>query len=145
MATMLSPHFALEELIATEHRQFDNQPPPAVRSVLAETAAHMEQVRHILGDRVISVSSGYRCPALNAAVGSTPGSAHLTGNAVDFNCFGFGDPLEVARAIEGAGLVYDQLIQEFGRWTHISFDQRSRGQSLTIDGQGVRPGLLPIR
>ena len=145
MATMLSPHFALEELIATEHRQFDNQPPPDVRIVLADTAARMEQVRHVLGDRVISVSSGYRCPALNAAVGSTPGSAHITGHAVDFNCLGFGEPLAVAHAIEGAGLVYDQLIHEYGRWAHISFDPRSRGQSLTIDGRGVRSGLLPIR
>ncbi len=145
MTTWLSPHFALEELIATEHRQFDNRPPPDVLVVLAETATHMEAVRHALGDRVISVSSGYRCPALNAAVGSAPGSAHLTGHAVDFQCLNLGSPLEVARAIARAGLAYDQLIHEFGRWVHISFDPRLRRQILTIDSQGVRAGLSPIR
>jgi zinc D-Ala-D-Ala carboxypeptidase len=144
MTTWLTPHFALEELVATDHRQFDNQPPPAVRAVLGETAARMEE-RRVLGDRVISISSGYRCPALNAAVGSSPGSAHVTGHAVDFSCLSLGEPLDVARAIEQAGIVCDQLIHEFGRWAHISFDPRLRGQTLTIDSQGVRPGLLPIR
>ena len=145
MTTWLSPHFALEELIATEHRQFDNQPPPEVRAAPVDTASRMEAVRHALGDRVISISSGYRCPALNAAVGSTPGSAHLTGHAVDFQCLSLGAPLEVARVIARAGLAYDQLIHEFGRWVHISFDPRLRGQTLTIDRQGVRAGLSPIR
>ena len=51
-----------EELAATQHREIDNRPPPEVVATLRTTAARMEQVRRLLGDRVISVSSGYRCP-----------------------------------------------------------------------------------
>lgn len=141
MATWLSPHFALEELTATQHRQFDNQAPPQVLTALKQTAVRMEVVRRLLGDRVISVSSGYRSPALNAAVGGAPASAHLLGYAVDFNCFGYGPPNEVCRAIAASDLPFDQLIEE-GRWAHIAFDPRMRRQVLTKSaGGGYQAGL----
>lgn len=140
MTTWLSPHFALEELIATLHRQYDNHPPSTVRAVLAQTAMQMETVRHLLGDHPLSISSGYRCPALNRAVGGAVNSAHLAGHAVDFNCYRFGPPLKVCRAIAASDLPFDQLIEE-GSWTHISFDPRSRRQVLTKIGAGYGSGL----
>jgi zinc D-Ala-D-Ala carboxypeptidase len=140
MTTWLSPHFALEELIATQHRQYDNRPPPAVRAVLAQTATRMEAVRHLLGDHTVSVSSGYRCPELNRAVGGAATSAHLAGHAVDFNCYGFGAPLEVCRAIAASDLLFDQVIEE-GSWIHLSFDPRSRRRVLTKVGAGYASGL----
>jgi zinc D-Ala-D-Ala carboxypeptidase len=141
MATQLTPHFAVEELSCTQHREFDNTPPPEVVGTLRTTAARMEQVRRLLGDRVISVSSGYRCRALNRAVGGARTSAHLTGDAVDFNCYGFGDPLAVCRALAESDLSFDQLIEE-GSWVHVSFDPRMRRQVLTRrDGGGYGLGL----
>jgi hypothetical protein len=141
MATPLTAHFALEELSCTDHREFDNTPPPEVVAQLRLTAARMEEVRRLLGDRTISVSSGYRCRALNRAVGGAATSAHLTGHAVDFNCYGFGDPLAVCRALAGSSLPFDQLIEE-GRWVHISFDPRLRRQVLTKrEGGGYGLGL----
>jgi hypothetical protein len=141
MATQLTAHFALEELSCTQHRALDNTPPPEVVAQLRLTAARMEEVRRLLGERVISVSSGYRCRALNRAVGGASTSAHLTGHAVDFNCYGFGDPLSVCRAIAESNLVFDQLIEE-GSWIHISFDPRLRRQVLTKrDGGGYGLGL----
>jgi hypothetical protein len=105
----------------------------------------MEAVRKLLGDRPISVSSGYRSPALNRAVAGSRRSAHLTGHAVDFNCYGFGDPLEVCRAIAESDLAFDQLIEE-GTWIHVSFHPRLRRQVLTrrADG-GYALGLPPPR
>jgi len=139
--TKLTAHFALEELACTQHREFDNTPPPEVVANLRTTAARMEEVRRLLGDRVISVTSGYRCPALNRAVGGARTSAHLTGHAVDFHCYGFGDARAVCQAIAAAGIPFDQLIQE-GSWTHISFDPRLRRQVLTRrDGGGYALGL----
>ena len=67
--TPLSPHFTLEELTVTLHREIDNHPTPEIVSALTDTAKWMEVVRRVLGDKVITVSSGYRSPALNAAVG----------------------------------------------------------------------------
>ena len=142
MATPLTGHFALEELCCTEHREFDNTPPPEVVGNLRLTAARMEDVRRRLGDRVISVSSGYRCPALNRAVGGASTSAHLTGHAVDFNCYGFGDPLAVCRTLASSDLRFDQLIEE-GSWVHISFDPRARRQVLTKRPDGGYGAGLP--
>ncbi|RAK61829.1 peptidase M15 [Phenylobacterium hankyongense] len=140
MATWLTAHFALEELACTEHREFDNTPPPEVVATLRMTAARMEEVRRRLGERVITVSSGYRSRALNRAVGGSKTSAHLTGHAVDFNCYGFGEPLEVCRALAGSDLAFDQLIEE-GGWVHLSFDPRLRRQVLTKRPGGYGLGL----
>jgi zinc D-Ala-D-Ala carboxypeptidase len=126
----LSPHFSLEEMQATQHREIDNSAPPDVVARLRNTALHLETVRSLLGDRVITVSSGFRCRALNRAVGGAATSAHLTGDAVDFNCFGFGSPLEICRLLAASGLAFDQMIEE-GTWVHLSFDPRLRRQILT--------------
>jgi hypothetical protein len=142
MATRLTAHFALEELACTQHREFDNTPPPEVVATLRNTAAQMEAVRRLLGDRPISVSSGYRCRALNRAVGGVRTSAHLSGHAVDFNCYGFGDPLAVCRAVAASDLPFDQLIEE-GSWVHISFDPRMRRQVLTRRRDGSYGRGLP--
>jgi zinc D-Ala-D-Ala carboxypeptidase len=141
MATWLTAHFALQELSCTQHRELDNSPPPEVVATLRTTAARMEEVRRLLGGRVITVTSGYRCPALNRAVGGSRTSAHLTGHAVDFNCHGFGDPLAICRALSGSALPFDQLIEE-GTWVHLSFDPRLRRQVLTRGRDGrYRLGL----
>jgi hypothetical protein len=135
MTTWLTAHFALEELACTEHREFDNTPPPDVVPTLRATALRMEEVRRLLGDRPITVSSGYRSRALNRAVGGARTSAHLLGHAVDFNCYRFGSPLKVCRAIAESDVAFDQLIEE-GTWVHISFDPRLRRQILTRRSDG---------
>jgi hypothetical protein len=129
MTNQLTAHFALEELSVTQHREFDNTPPAEVVDILKDTATRMEAVRRILGDRVISVSSGYRCRALNRAVGGAATSAHLTGHAIDFNCYEFGDPVAVCRRLAASDIAFDQMIEE-GTWCHISFDPRLRRQVL---------------
>jgi zinc D-Ala-D-Ala carboxypeptidase len=140
MATQLTPHFSLEELQATQHREIDNAAPSSLIPILTDTATRMEAVRTLLGDRVITVSSGYRCPALNTAVGGSPTSAHMSGHAVDFNCYGFGDPLAVCRALAASDIPFDQVIREY-TWTHISFDPRMRRQTLTAQRGHYVDGL----
>ena len=140
MPTPLSVHFSLEELCATQHRDIPNRPPAVVADTLRATATCMEVVRRLLDDRVISVTSGYRCRALNRAVGGASTSAHLAGHAVDFNCFGFGDPLAICRRLAASDLAFDQIIEE-GTWVHISFDPRLRRQVLTRRAGGYGLGL----
>jgi hypothetical protein len=140
----LSEHFTLEELIASQtaaRRRIDNTPSAAIVEALRETAQAMEAVRSLLGDRPITISSGYRSAALNRAIGGARNSAHVRGRAVDFNCFGFGAPIDVCRAIAGSGVPFDQMIEE-GTWVHVSFDPKLRRQILTkAPGWGYRPGL----
>jgi zinc D-Ala-D-Ala carboxypeptidase len=144
---LLSPHFTLEEMIASQEavrRGIDNTPPPDVLENLRQTCAKMEEVRTILGNRPIHVNSGFRCLALNTAIGGSATSAHMTGHAVDFICPRFGGPHAVCEALRAADLGYDQIIHEFGAWTHISFDPRLRREAKTIfnDGKGYQNGIL---
>lgn len=140
MATWLSPHFSLEELVVTQQRGLDNTPDSEAFKNLKHTAKRMEQVRSLLGDKVIVVTSGYRSLAVNRAVGGARASAHLHGNAADFVCHGFGTPRQICRVLAASNLTFDQLIEE-GSWVHISFDPKGRRQMLTKKGAGYVDGL----
>jgi hypothetical protein len=136
--TRVTDHFTLEELTQSEtaaRRRIDNTPSSAVVENLTRTAQTLEQVRALLGARPVLISSGYRSPALNAAVGGATNSAHMTGLAADFLCPGFGNPLEICRKIAASNIFFDQLIQE-GTWVHIGLAaaaQKSRQQVLTAN------------
>ena len=68
-----------------------------------------------------SINSGYRCEALNKAVGGTSSSQHLTGQAADIG----GSRDQVCKIFEAAVALgnYDQLIFEKKNsyWVHISY------------------------
>lgn len=142
--TYLSPHFTLEELTLSETAErlgLDNVPPPAVLETLKRTAMGLESVRVRLGGAPILVSSGYRAPAVNRAVGGSPNSQHMRGQAVDFIAPRFGTPRAIVDALAESDVPYDQCILEFGRWVHISFSDAPRRQALVIDRTGTRPLL----
>lgn len=137
----LSTNFTLDEFTnsqTAERNGIDNTPPDSLLPTLRQTAYGLELVRTLLNNKPILVSSGYRGPALNAAVNGSNGSQHLLGEAVDFTCPTFGTPEQVVRAIVASNIPFDQVIQEFGRWVHISFGPRNRRQALVIDKQGTR-------
>ncbi len=138
----LSHHFTLDEFTHSQtaaRKGIDNTPPDSLLPTLRQTAYGMELVRTLLGDKAVLVSSGYRGPALNAEVNGSNGSQHLLGEAVDFTCPSYGNPEQIVRAIVASNIPFDQVIQEFGRWVHISFGPRNRRQALVIDKQGTRP------
>jgi uncharacterized protein YcbK (DUF882 family) len=119
----LSPHFSLKELTYTDHREYDNTPPPAALANLYRLAVLLERVKVVLGGKPVVVNSGYRSKAVNDAVGSKDSSQHRTGCAADIRVPGM-TPDQVVRAILAAGLVFDQVIKEFDRWVHISVTSR---------------------
>lgn len=145
----LSQHFTLDEMTRSNtaiERSIRNVPNLRETANLQRLAATLEQIRATLGDVPILVSSGYRSSLLNAAVGGARSSAHLSGLAVDFTVPTFGPPLSVAQAIHAAGIQFDQLIHEYGRWVHLGLaDGQGRQQLLTIDNRGTRPGLHAVR
>lgn len=148
----LSEHFSLEELIASEvaaRQGIDNTPPPDIIANLRELARGLELVRNSLGNLPIHVSSGYRCPELNARVGGARNSAHLSGLAADIVCPQFGSPLDVCLLIASRHIATDQIIHEFGSWCHVAFAAPgtfARNERLTIASaaRGYEPGLNPI-
>lgn len=130
----LSPHFSLAELTVSQaaaRRGISNAPPRAIIAELERTAMKMETVRALLNDKPILISSGYRSPAVNKAVGGSNTSAHTKGMAVDFICPGFGTVAEVAAHLSKHLGEFDQLIEEFGGWVHIGFGPGRRMQRLT--------------
>lgn len=130
----LTEHFTLAELTisATATRKgIRNTPTAAALVVLIKTAQRMEEVRRLLGNHPISITSGYRSLAVNTLVGGSKTSAHMTGHAVDFTCPGFGTPAKVAAHLERHLRGFDQIIEEFGQWVHIGFGPGQRGQLLT--------------
>lgn len=147
--TQLTPHFSLSEFTdsQTAARNGLNNVPPVEsteRANLQRMAETMEEVRTILGDVPILVSSGYRSPAVNAAVGGSKSSAHMSGLACDFSCPGFGTPLQICKTLEPhmRRLGVDQLIHEYGTWVHLGLSAGApRHMAMTIDNKGTRTGF----
>jgi hypothetical protein len=147
--TQLTPHFTLEEFTdsQTAARKGIHNVPGAgsqERKNLQRTAETMEEVRTILGDKPILISSGYRSPAVNAAVGGSTSSAHMSGLAVDFSCPGFGTPLAICKALRPhlKALGVDQLIHEYDTWVHLGLTSGApRHMAMTIDNRGTRTGF----
>ena len=129
----MTPHFSLDELTFSDtavRLGIDNSPSPEVLKNLLTLAHGLEDVRTLLGNMPLRISSGYRCKALNAAVRGSATSAHMEGFAADFTCREYGTPLKIVQALSRMALSCDQLIQE-GNWVHVRFDPRRRGEVLT--------------
>lgn len=144
-ADIWPPHFDLAQMTVSEtavRQGIENIPPRVVLEKLRYTARMLEHVRLVLGVPMI-VTSGYRSPALNVAVGGSSNSQHSRGEAADFIAPRFGNPRAVCKALEASDIRFDQLIDEEG-WTHISFvsDRQPRREILTWRrGVGFSVGL----
>ncbi len=137
----LTDHFSLNEFTASQTATrygINNTPSQVATERLRMLATTLEQVRSLLGNNSIRISSGYRCLDLNRAIGSSDLSAHVLGYAVDFTCPAFGTPKEVANKIAESPIKFDQLIYEGGNggWIHLSIDPRNRRELLTATFKG---------
>ncbi len=124
----LSPHFTLAEFVHSDTANaqgIDNCPSAAVVEKLTVLACLMEEVRTICGSHPVIISSGYRCRALNAAIGGAEPSAHEFGCACDFTIPAYGSAHAVFEKLKPLvkQLGVDQLIDERGggaAWVHIA-------------------------
>jgi len=146
----LTPHFTLAELYASttaKAKGIDNTPPPHVVPRLQGTAEMLERIRATLGHPIV-ITSGYRCPKLNAAVGGVTSSDHTTGQAADILCPGHGTPADVAALLAPlvSVLGIGQLILEGIKgksWVHVStrVPAKPANRVLTITDAGARSGI----
>lgn len=149
----LSPHFSLEEFTQSDtalRLGIDNSLPPQLANKALETAHMMERVRAFLCDQArkevpIEVTSGYRCEALNAAIGGAPQSDHLRMMAVDFRAPTFGTPQKICQVMAPAvyGLQIGQLILEYGSWVHLSLvvPDKPKNRIITRTASGYSVGI----
>ncbi|MDE3021927.1 MAG: peptidase M15A [Pseudomonadota bacterium] len=149
----LSPHFALSELVASQKAAqlgIDNTPPPELLPRLVRVAEMLERIRSTL-NVPITVTSGYRCNALNTAVGSRNTSDHPQGHAVDFVAPGFGTPTEIAKIlaplVDALGIGQILLEGVKGKqWVHVSTHapENAINRVLTITDAGTVPGIIGL-
>ena len=139
----LSEHFSLEELTRSEvaeRKGLDNSPNATEIANLMRLAALLEQVRSLL-NKPIMLNSGFRSKPVNDSVGSKDSSQHRIGCAADIRVPGM-TPKQVVEAIIASDIGYDQVIEEFSSWTHLSvpntIETKPRKQALIIDKAGTR-------
>lgn len=146
-------NFTIGELsysATAENLGINNSPDPITRVHLTETIRLLECIRaeweeycerHGLGNPAIRVSSGYRSPELNKAVGGVKNSAHVEGYAADLQPVnGKQDEFEKFFSTEFShmGYAYDQIIIEkskTSRWVHVGYkraDGKQRRQCFTL-------------
>ncbi len=145
----LSEHFTLEEFIVSDTaraRGISNHPSAEMLARLKRPRPGWRRSARSWATSRSMVTSGYRGPELNAAVGGVSNSHHAQAYAVDFHCPAFGSPYDVCKAIEAKkkDVGYDQLIHEKRDWVHVSFAPNPRGESLTLTDageyvSGIRP------
>ena len=117
-----------------KRRGIKNTPSKEELSNLEDIAVNVfDKVRECIG-APLGITSGFRCKALNTAVGGAKYSDHMTGRAldIDVDIFGNGTNAEVFEFIKD-NLEFDKLIWEFGTddepsWVHVSYNKnRNRG------------------
>jgi zinc D-Ala-D-Ala carboxypeptidase len=139
----LTKNFSLDELTASgtaARLGIDNTPNDFQLQNLRRLAELLQQVRDHF-QTPIFINSGFRCKALNDAVGSRDTSQHLKACAADIRISGV-SPKEGVQRIIDAKIPYDQIICEYDSWIHISVSNDPsdppRQNALTIDKKGVR-------
>jgi len=143
----LTAHFRLIEFTRSDtasRKGIDNTPSDEHLTNLHRLAETLEEVRELLGYPII-ITSGYRSPALNRAVGGVSNSSHAQGLAADFHCPGYGSDYDVCRMIAGSRIEFDQLIfeQAATTWVHLGVGERMRREVMSWRaGRGYRAGIV---
>ena len=137
--SQLSEHFHLSEFLKSQTASrlgIDNTPGPSEVAALINLCNKVLEPVRAHYQRPIVISSGYRSPVLNSAIGGSATSQHCKGQAADFEVPGISN-VELARWMH-RNLNYDQLILEFytpgdpnSGWVHVSWRGAYRNQELT--------------
>ena len=130
---MIELNFSISELIYSDtaiKHNINNMPDlDSLDNLLNLIFYCLQPIRDKLKKPII-ISSGYRCAILNKLVGGVTKSQHTKGQAVDFHVSGM-QVRQVIDFIKDNRFEYDQLINEYDKWVHISYNKgRNRRQVL---------------
>lgn len=118
-------NFTISELIKSdtaEKNGLNNTPDINSLDNLLELIFYVLQpLREKLGKPMV-ITSGFRSVKVNELVGGVDNSQHLYGQAADFVVNGM-TPKQVVEFVKNSGIEFDQCINEYDQWTHISFNK----------------------
>jgi len=134
----LSENLTLEEVTKSAtadrlHVKNDNMSDEVLANLKALAVSVFQPIRNKLGP--IRISSGYRSPELNKAIGGATNSQHSVGEALDLQGIK-SENHEIFNFIKD-NLVFDQLIWEFGDhtdpdWVHVSFKRNGGNRKMIL-------------
>jgi len=132
---MVRLHFTLSELIKSDtanRLKIDNMPRGYEYISLTRLVLNtLEPLRELCG-HPIQITSGFRCEALNKAVGGVPNSQHIKGEAVDITA----GSIEANKRMFELAVDYvpfDQIIlEQGGKWVHISYKNRAENRNQVL-------------
>lgn len=129
-------HFTIEEMTESSTataKGIDNTPSKDIEAKLQKLIeAVLDLLREWYG-KPIRVNSGYRCEALNEAIGGSKTSQHCLGEAADITAGSKEENEKLFNYIKD-NLPFDQLINESDfSWIHVSYREgRLRKQVLAL-------------
>lgn len=129
-------HFTIEEMTESstaKAKDIDNTPSQEILAKLQKLIeAILDPLREWYG-KPIRVNSGYRCEALNEAIGGSKTSQHCLGEAADITAGSKEENEKLFNYIKD-NLPFDQLINESDfSWIHVSYREgRLRKQVLAL-------------
>lgn len=132
-------YFTIQELTASptaRRKGIDNTPDEKAKAALEKLVEHILDPLRVAWGKPIVVTSGYRSPKLNRAVGGAAKSQHCKGEAADIRTLSDRrwENRQLFELIQKLNLPYDQLIDEYDYdWVHVSFAEgRNRHQELHV-------------
>lgn len=133
---MITANFSLREMIHSDIAAREGIENVPNEKQLAALTALCKNVLQPLRDKLgvpVRISSGFRCRALNShkEIRGAPNSQHLRGEAADIHAKGY-TPQQLFEFILASGIVFDQVIQEFDDWVHISYTTRRKNRQSAI-------------
>lgn len=137
MATKLSEHFTLEEMVysaTADANHIDNTPTAEHRAHLQELVTNLLEPLRVAWGKPIRVTSGYRGFRLNEKAKGAKKSAHCVGYAADMvpsNGDIAGFKTFVRTWLHKTGKKYDQYIDEHSgtsQWVHLAVRSQGRLQ-----------------
>lgn len=123
----ITENFSLNELIESptaRRKGFNEQfAPPyfVIENLTALCFNVLQPLRNYLEVPII-INSGYRCGRLNSSITGAVKSQHMIGEAVDIRVPNM-QTIDICKAVIKEGIEFDQMIEEYGVWVHISFKE----------------------
>lgn len=118
-------NFKISELIHSDiaiQNNINNMPDINSLDNMLELILHcLQPIRNLIKKPMI-ITSGFRNQQINFLAGGALNSQHKEGKAVDFVIKGM-TPKQIVEIIKKSGIEYDQLINEYDKWVHISFNR----------------------